>query len=128
MEIKCYYEFLKDEFLLVWYCKKLSGTFNKNVYLKMSGIMSAILYSPRKLQIIKKNFTHTINLEIINFTMRQCTYGGGFVPSLFVILSQFVISGAFCTPSCRSLQFMSHFVTHSVKPKLCQTPPTCRSL
>ena len=56
--------------------------------------------------------------------MRQCIYAGGFVPSLFVILSQFVISGAFCKPSCRTLQFMSHFVTHSVKPKLCQTPPT----
>ena len=65
-----------------------------------------------------KNFFHTINLEKINFTMRQCIYTGGFVPSLFVILSPFVISGAFCKPSCRTLQFMSQFVTQSVKPKL----------
>ena len=71
----------------------------------MSRIMSAIIYSLKMLQIIKKNFFHTINLEIINFTIRQCIYAGGFVPSLFVILSQFVISGAFCKPSCRTLQF-----------------------
>ena len=129
MEIKCYYEFLKDEFLLVWYCKKFSGTFIKNVYEKMSRIMSAIIYLFTENVINhQKNFFHTINLEIINFTMRQCIYAEGFAPSLFVILSQFVISGTFCKPSCRTLQFMSRFVTHSVKPKLCQTLPNCRSL
>ena len=129
MEIKCYYEFLKDEFLLVWYCKKLSGTFIKNVYLKMSGIMSAIIYSPRKSQIIKKNFIHTMNLEIINFTMRQYTYGGGFVPfcNLIAICNPwrilqtilFAIHVALCNPFCQTQTLsnstnLSFFVIFSV--------------
>ena len=51
--------------------------------------------------------------------MRQCICAGGLVPSLFVILSHFVIPGALCN-SCRTLQpILSNFVKFHQLAVLC---------
>ena len=70
--------------------------------------------------------------------MRQCTYAGGFVAFPFVILSHYLIHVTLCKSSRRTLQSMSHFITHSItlsNPKpiaLCNlpicNPPTCHCL
>ena len=103
---------MMDPFLLVWHCKHFSRKFMKNVYAKKCQIMSTVIYSLRMLPII--NFFHALNFNLFSCTVGQCIYTGGFVPSLFVILPHFVIPAALCKRSCRTLQSMPQFVTHSV--------------